>query len=142
MLDTNVLSESLAKTPNPGVLGKLEVHASTLALASVTWQELLYGMSILEPGRRRALIQDYLLSRVQSMSAVAIELPDEAIARLQRLSTENGVTPADMATNAVLEWLDDMDDLRLAEQRWADSQRNPLPPVPLSELINRYSLDD
>ncbi len=76
------------------------------------------------------------------MSAVAIELPDEAIARLQRLSTEKGVTPADMATDAVLEWLDDMDDLRLAEQRWADSQRNPMPPVPLSELIDRYGLDD
>ncbi|EIC20145.1 PIN domain-containing protein [Thiorhodovibrio frisius] len=65
LLDTNVLSVPLAKMPNPGVVQNLEAHASKLALASVTWQELLFGMQLLEPGRRRAQIQDYLVSRVQ-----------------------------------------------------------------------------
>lgn len=65
LLDTNILSEPLAKRPDPGVMQGFEAHASELALASVTWQELLFGMSILEPGRRRAQIQDYLFSRVQ-----------------------------------------------------------------------------
>lgn len=50
LLDTNIVSEPVAKKPNPGVMRKLEAHGSTVALASVTWQELLFGMMILEPG--------------------------------------------------------------------------------------------
>jgi RHH-type rel operon transcriptional repressor/antitoxin RelB len=76
------------------------------------------------------------------MTSVAIELPDDAIKRLQQLSNENGLTPADIATEAVLEWLDDIDDLRVAEQRWAASQAGKNTPVPLSTLMSHYGLDD
>ena len=50
LLDTNILSEPVAARPNPLVMEKIKANSATLALASVTWQEMLYGMYLLPAG--------------------------------------------------------------------------------------------
>jgi predicted nucleic acid-binding protein len=64
LLDTNIISEPLAAKPNPSVMEKIRAHGTDLAITSVTWQELLYGMLLLPAGHRREQIKDYLIDRV------------------------------------------------------------------------------
>jgi tRNA(fMet)-specific endonuclease VapC len=96
LLDTNILSEPLVARPNSGVMEKIKSHASDLAMTSVTWQELLYGMLLLPAGHRREQIEHYLLHRVSpslpilSFDAAAARWQAEQRARLRRI----GQTPA------------------------------------------------
>jgi tRNA(fMet)-specific endonuclease VapC len=75
---------------------KIKSHASDLAMTSVTWQELLYGMLLLPAGHRREQIEHYLLHRVSpslpilSFDAAAARWQAEQRARLRRI----GQTPA------------------------------------------------
>lgn len=95
LLDTNIISEPLATKPNDGVLERIKVHGTDLAITSITWQELLYGMLLLPAGRRRERIEDYLLHRVRpslpilSFDATAARWQAEQRARLRSM----GQTP-------------------------------------------------
>lgn len=60
LLDTNVLSEPLKKAPDAGVLARLDEHADAVAIASVVWHELVFGVASLPHGRRRRLGERYL----------------------------------------------------------------------------------
>ena len=96
LLDTNIISEPLAARPNPGVLEKIKLNGAALAIASVTWQEALYGMLLLPAGKRRDRIEEYLLRRVRPTLPIlgfdgpAAQWQDEQRARLRR----SGQTPA------------------------------------------------
>jgi tRNA(fMet)-specific endonuclease VapC len=57
LLDANVASEPLKLRPNGGVMQRLERHWNEVAIASVTLDELLYGMTLLPRGRRKSLLQ-------------------------------------------------------------------------------------
>src|SRR5262245_59189937 len=57
LLDTNAASEPLKLRPNEGVMARIERHWSEVAIASVTLDELLYGMTLLPRGRRKSLLQ-------------------------------------------------------------------------------------
>lgn len=65
LLDTNILSEPVVARPNPSVLELIKANGRTLAIASVTWQEVLYGMFLLPAGKRRDQIEDYLFRRIR-----------------------------------------------------------------------------
>jgi tRNA(fMet)-specific endonuclease VapC len=96
LLDTNIISEPLAAKPNPGVMEKIRTHGTDLAITSVTWQELLYGMLLLPAGHRREQIKDYLIDRVGpslpilGFDAAAARWQAEQRARLRSM----GQTPA------------------------------------------------
>jgi tRNA(fMet)-specific endonuclease VapC len=60
LLDTNVVSEPLQMKPRAGVLRKLRLHNGEIAIASVAWHELQFGMRRLPPSRRRTKVQTYL----------------------------------------------------------------------------------
>lgn len=60
LLDTNVVSEPLQLNPRAGVLRKLRLHNGEIAIASVTWHELQFGMRRLPPSRHRTEVQAYL----------------------------------------------------------------------------------
>ena len=54
LLDTNVVSEMMRPTPNPGVAAFLDSIAEEgIGLASITVWEILDGIGRLSPGRRR-----------------------------------------------------------------------------------------
>ena len=54
VLDTNVVSEAIRPAPNPAVRAWLNAQvAETLYLTSVTLAEMLFGIAVLPPGRRK-----------------------------------------------------------------------------------------
>jgi len=65
LLDTNVLSEPVVARPNPRVMQQIAANRQSLAISSVTWQEALFGLYLLPPGRRRDQVEDYLFRRVR-----------------------------------------------------------------------------
>ena len=60
LLDTNIVSEPLRASPAHAVLRKLRRHEDEVAIASVVWHELRFGLERLPGSRRRAAIQRYL----------------------------------------------------------------------------------
>ena len=60
LLDTNVVSEPLRPKPRQGVLRRLQRHEEEIAIPSVVWHELRFGMERLPPSHRRLAIERYL----------------------------------------------------------------------------------
>jgi tRNA(fMet)-specific endonuclease VapC len=60
---------------------RLEANRGAVAIASVTWQEALFGLFLLPAGRRRQQVEDYLFRRVRP--ALPILGFDEPAARWQ-----------------------------------------------------------
>ena len=60
LLDADVVSEPLRPAPRLDVVRKLHRHRNDVAIASVVWHELRYGMELLPSSRRRSTIEDYL----------------------------------------------------------------------------------
>lgn len=60
LLDTNIVSEPLRPKPRKVVLRNLRRHEEEIAISSVVWHELRFGMERLPPSRRRVAIERYL----------------------------------------------------------------------------------
>lgn len=60
LLDTNVISEPLRPRPSSGILRKLRRHEDEIAIPSVVWHELRFGVERLPASRRRETIERYL----------------------------------------------------------------------------------
>ena len=60
LLDTNILSEPLSKSPDKKVLRILNEHANESATAAPVIHELRYGSKLLQPSRRRADVERYI----------------------------------------------------------------------------------
>jgi toxin FitB len=57
LLDTNVVSEAMKREPHPAVTVWLNNQdADTLYLSTVTLAELLFGLAVLPPGKRKSLL--------------------------------------------------------------------------------------
>lgn len=72
---------------------------------------------------------------------LAIRLPEEIEARLENLAKATGRTKTFYAREAILEYLEDMEDLYLAKQRMADIQAGRSKTIPLEELMKRYGME-
>jgi predicted nucleic acid-binding protein len=59
-LDTNVVSETLRKSPNPAVIAWLVRHDAELALPTVTIAEIAFGIAKIQPDQRAARIEQGL----------------------------------------------------------------------------------
>lgn len=60
LLDTNIVSEPLRPKPLHGVVRKLRRHEDEIAISSVVWHELRFGVDRLPISRRREAIDRYL----------------------------------------------------------------------------------
>lgn len=65
LLDTNVVSEPALERPSNRMLQKLKEEAPNCAIAAPVWHELMYGVSRLPRGKRRAVLEAYLSEVVQ-----------------------------------------------------------------------------
>ncbi|MHB1705211.1 MAG: type II toxin-antitoxin system RelB family antitoxin [Acidithiobacillus sp.] len=72
---------------------------------------------------------------------LAIRLPAEVENRLEALAQATGRTKTFYAREAILEHLDDLEDLYLAEQRLIDIRAGKSQTVPLEEVMKRYGLE-
>lgn len=60
LLDTNVVSEPLRPFPNARVLRNMRRYENEIAIASIVWHELRYGVERLPPSHRRYAVDRYL----------------------------------------------------------------------------------
>ena len=73
---------------------------------------------------------------------LAIRLPEDIEARLESLAKRTGRTKTFYARQAILDHLDDLEDLYLAETRWLALQRGETQTTGLSEVTAELGLDD
>lgn len=62
LLDTNILSEGTRAAPDTKVLARLRKAGNQVATSAVTWHELLHGVALLPPSRKRDALTAYLNS--------------------------------------------------------------------------------
>ena len=72
---------------------------------------------------------------------LAIRLPADVERRLDALAKATGRTKTFYAREAILEHLDDLEDLYLAEKRLEDIRAGRTQPVPLEDVMNRYGVE-
>jgi RHH-type rel operon transcriptional repressor/antitoxin RelB len=71
---------------------------------------------------------------------LAIRLPDNIEKRLNRLAKRTGRTKTYYAREAILQHLEDLEDIYLAEKRLADIRAGRVRTVPLEKVMRRYGL--
>ncbi len=65
LLDTNIISEPIRPLPNANVMTQLMEAKSTVAIASIVWQEVLLGCYRMPDSKRRRAIEAYLQEEVK-----------------------------------------------------------------------------
>ena len=73
---------------------------------------------------------------------LAIRLPAAIERRLDRLAKRTGRTKTYYAREAILQHLDDLEDVYLAEKRLADIRSGRTKTIPLEQVVRRYGLED
>ena len=73
---------------------------------------------------------------------LAIRLPSEIEDRLEALAKATGRSKTFYARQAILEHLDDLEDVCLAEQRLIDIRLGKTQTIPLEDVMKRYGLED
>lgn len=84
----------------------------------------------------------YMYSKILEMKMLAIRLPEEIEIRLENLAKATGRTKTYYAREAILEYLEDMEDLYTAEQRMADIKAGRSKTYTLDEVKSRLGLAD
>jgi len=72
---------------------------------------------------------------------LSLRLPADIETRLTNLAKLTGRTKTFYAKAAILEKLDDMEDLYLAEQRYADILAGRSKAIPLEEVMKEYGME-
>ncbi|HHK6067793.1 type II toxin-antitoxin system RelB family antitoxin [Neisseria sp. P0014.S009] len=72
---------------------------------------------------------------------IAVRLPEDIEARLTELAAKTGRTKTFYVREAILNHLEDLEDLYLAEQRSIEIQAGHSRPVPLEEVMKSYGLE-
>ena len=73
---------------------------------------------------------------------LALRLPPEIETRLNDLAKRTGRSKSYYAREAVIEHLEDLEDLYLAEQRLIDLRAGRTQAVPISEVVKSDGLED
>jgi RHH-type rel operon transcriptional repressor/antitoxin RelB len=72
---------------------------------------------------------------------LAIRLPEKIEERLERLAKRTGRTKAYCAKQAIIEHLEDLEDVELADKRLERLRAGKTRAVPLSRLVRKYGVD-
>ena len=76
------------------------------------------------------------------MSAVSLRLPDDLSRRLTLLAQRTGRSKTFYMKEAIAEYLEDQEDVYIAEQRLADFDAGKSIAVPLEEVMQRLGLEN
>jgi RHH-type rel operon transcriptional repressor/antitoxin RelB len=71
----------------------------------------------------------------------SIRLPQEVEHRLDALSQQTGRSKSFYVKEAILEHLDNLEDIYVAERRLEDIRAGRTSPVPLEEVMRRYEME-
>lgn len=72
---------------------------------------------------------------------LAIRLPEKIEKRLERLAKRTGRTKTYYVREAILQHLDDLEDIYFAEKALADVRSGRRKPIPLEKLMRRYGVE-
>lgn len=72
---------------------------------------------------------------------LAIRLPEKIEKRLDRLAKRTGRTKTYYAREAILEYLDDLEDIYLAEKRLEAIRAGRRGTIPLEKVMRRYGME-
>lgn len=72
------------------------------------------------------------------MSTITIEINEETQGRLRRVSLTSGIPDEELARDALVSYIDDLEDFHLAEGRLRDN----LPAIPLEKVVQQLGLED
>ncbi|EJT06585.1 DUF6290 family protein [Rhizobium sp. CCGE 510] len=73
---------------------------------------------------------------------LALRLPPDIEARLEELAKRTGRSKSFYARQAIIEHLDDLEDIYLAEKRLEELRREESDSVPLAELVTRHGVEN
>jgi len=73
---------------------------------------------------------------------LAIRLPKDIEERLNALAEKTGRTKTYYAREAILEYLDTLEDIYLAEERYEDIRTRKSMPIPLEKVMKNYGMED
>jgi RHH-type rel operon transcriptional repressor/antitoxin RelB len=73
---------------------------------------------------------------------LAIRLPQSIEKRLDRLAKRTGRTKTYYAREAILQHLEDLEDVYLAEKRLQDIRSGRSKTIPLEEVMRRHGMED
>lgn len=71
----------------------------------------------------------------------SIRLPHEIERRLEKLSAQTGRSKSFYVKEAIVDHLDDIEDIYLAEKRLEDIRAGRTQTIPLQEVMKRYGMD-
>lgn len=74
--------------------------------------------------------------------SISIRLPEEIEARLDALAKRTGRSKSYYMREAILEYLDDLEDLYLAEKRLEDIRSGRSMTIPLEEVMKRHGVEN
>ncbi len=73
---------------------------------------------------------------------ISIELPSEVETRLDQLANRTGRSKTFYVQEAIVEYLDDLEDLYLAEHELEEIRAGRAKTTPLTEVMKRYGMED
>lgn len=73
---------------------------------------------------------------------IAIELSQELELQLEAIAKASGRTAADYARETIIERLEDLEDVYLAEQELIEVRAGRSKTVPLADVVKQYGLED
>lgn len=73
---------------------------------------------------------------------IAVRLPEEIEKRLEKLARITGRTKSYYVRQAILEKLEELEDLYIAEKRLEDIKLGKAETVPLEKVLKRHGLED
>lgn len=74
------------------------------------------------------------------ISMLAIRLPADIENRLEKLAKSTGRTKSYYAREAIVEYLEDLEDVYLAEKRLEDVRAGRTKTIPLEDIMKRYGM--
>jgi tRNA(fMet)-specific endonuclease VapC len=66
LLDTNIIAEPTKPQPNQKVIAQITQYSEDVAISSVSWHELWFGVESLPLSRKQQNLQDYLQNLVSA----------------------------------------------------------------------------
>jgi RHH-type rel operon transcriptional repressor/antitoxin RelB len=79
---------------------------------------------------------------VQEADVLAIRLPAEIESRLDALAAATGRTKSFYVRQAIMEQIDDLEDLYLAEQRLTDIRAGRTTTIPIEDVMKKHGVAD
>src|SRR5688572_18521932 len=73
LLDTNVLSEPIRERPSVLLLERIATHDGQLATAAPAFHEIMFGMMLLPPSRRRRRVETHLAEVISQLPVLTYD---------------------------------------------------------------------